>query len=176
MIRLPLKKLSKSQFKSSSYSCELHQERASNAPPRVVKKQYFKQHSKNEIPDIIFAFKPPIFNLLWKDVGRNGTSPPSMSLSDLTFESDPESSLRDEFRYSLRDEFRYPSGTKMSHKPSDANVADEFELSTIPFAIPIERKPPEFKVWAFPNAAEPKSQAARCCPKADAPPESLRPV
>ncbi len=36
------------------------------------------------------------------------------------------------------------------------NVADEFELSTIPFAIAIERKPPEFNLGPFlPSAAEP---------------------
>jgi hypothetical protein len=52
----------------------------------------------------------------------------------------------------------------------NANVADECELWTIPLAIAIERKPPEFNLGTCPpDAVEPK-------PRAQPPDDAPRPM
>jgi hypothetical protein len=58
-------------------------------------------------------------------------------------------------------------------KPPDANVAFELELWTIPFAIAIERKPPEFTLWTFPSdlATKPRAKPPNDAPKPMPPPE-----
>ena len=54
-----------------------------------------------------------------------------------------------------------PVEPKPRAKPPDANVAFEPELWTIPFAIAIERKPPEFTLWTFPSTSRPSHEPSR---------------